>query len=107
MKPKNKFLTTSLARFIASAVCAAVLAGCARPQPPAIRVTPTSASVVALRSALGSGAEAAAAGPVTVAEPTGWATLRGTFKLGGQAPERSPLTVDKDMQVCAPGGKQV
>jgi hypothetical protein len=107
MKPENKFAMTSLVRWLVPGALAAVLGGCARPQPPAITVTPTNASVVALRSALGTGANAAAAAPATVAEPTGWATLRGTFKLTGQAPERSPLTVDKDMQVCAPGGKQV
>jgi hypothetical protein len=108
MKPEHFFATMpALARLTVAGLCAAVLAGCARPQPPAIKVTPTNASVVALRSAFGSGGETAAAGPVTAAEPTGWATLRGTFKLNGQAPERPPLTVDKDMTVCAPGGKQV
>jgi hypothetical protein len=80
--------------------------GCARPQQPAERVQVS--NVVALREAFGGGATgtpAAAAAPL--AEPTGWATLKGTFKLNGAAPPREPLTVDKDQSVCAPGGKQV
>jgi hypothetical protein len=38
-------------------------------------------------------------------EPTGWATLRGVFKLDGAAPSRAPLPVTKDVEVCAPGGR--
>lgn len=88
------------------AVASLLGGGCARPQPPAVQVATT--NVNALRTAFGGAAEsAAAAGEVAAAEPTGWATLKGTFKLAGTAPDRAPLTVDKDLSVCAPGGKQV
>lgn len=40
-------------------------------------------------------------------QPTGYATLRGVFKLQGTAPPNTVLKVDKDMAVCAPGGAQV
>lgn len=83
----------------------APLAGCARSQPPAERVVDT--NVVALRTALGGGATATAVTAGPAAEPTGWATIKGTFKLAGTAPPREPVTVDKDQSVCAPGGKQV
>lgn len=39
--------------------------------------------------------------------PTGFATLRGSFKLDGDPPAPVLLTVDKDTNVCAPGGKPV
>jgi hypothetical protein len=38
---------------------------------------------------------------------TGWATLRGTVKVVGGVPERVPLLVNKDTDVCAPGGERV
>lgn len=41
------------------------------------------------------------------ADPTGWATMTGTFKLIGTAPAATALTVDKDREVCAPGGMTV
>lgn len=88
-------------------VClAALVAGCARQQQPAERAE--RANVVALRTAFGGGAttDNAATAPV-LAEPQGWATIKGTFKLAGTAPAREPLSVTKDQEVCAPGGKQV
>jgi len=38
------------------------------------------------------------------AEPVGWGTLRGAFKLGGSAPARAALKIDKDTSVCGVGG---
>ncbi len=60
-------------------------------------------------SLVGSGGPAATAGGAEKAgpEPIGWATLQGKFVLAGQAPPRQPLKVDKETEVCAPGGKQV
>ena len=40
-------------------------------------------------------------------QPTGWATLRGKFTLASDPPPRQPLKVDKETDVCAPGGVQV
>lgn len=58
-------------------------------------------------SAAGGGAADASANATAQAEPTGWATLTGTFKLVGNAPAPTALTVDKDREVCAPGGMTV
>jgi hypothetical protein len=90
---------------IVSLWCIAALGGCARSLPPAERVATT--NVNALRAAFGSGATEAAVSAAPAAEPTGWATLRGTFKLNGAPPERQPLVVNKDQMVCAPGGRPV
>ena len=49
------------------------------------------------------GGSGAASGP----EPTGWATFKGKFTLAGEAPPRQPLKVDKETDVCAPGGRPV
>jgi hypothetical protein len=48
-------------------------------------------------------------GGAEVATGTGWATLKGSFKLAeGVTPRpRKPLIVNKDTAVCAPGGKSV
>ena len=79
-------------------------AGCARRLPPAERVNIN--NVKALQTALGGDqAVAAEAGPA--AEPKGFATIKGTFKLTGAAPARPALVVDKEQNICAPGGKQV
>lgn len=82
-----------------------VLCGCPRPQVNAVRVNPDNA--LAIRKALGEGKAAAAAGGAEAARPTGWATIRGKFTLDGPAPPRAPVSITKDMQICAPGGKQV
>jgi hypothetical protein len=79
--------------------------GCARRLQPAARVE--TSNVSSLRSALGGSAVEAAPSAAAAAEPTGWATIKGTFKIDGTPPPRAPLTVDKDQSVCAPGGKQV
>src|SRR5438445_726370 len=88
------------------ALLAVLAAGCARYQPPAERVVVS--NVNALRSSLASSAaetSPAAAGPI--ADPTGWATIKGSFKIAGTPPARQPVNVDKDHGVCAPRGKQV
>jgi hypothetical protein len=92
---------------VAGAVMVALLVGegCARPQQPAVKVQ--TQNVSALRTALGGSAVEAAPSAVAAAEPTGWATLKGSFKIDGAAPAPIPLTIDKDQSVCAPGGKQV
>jgi hypothetical protein len=90
----------------ALAVAGLILAGCERPLPPAQQVVPS--NVVALRAVLGAAkAEGSAPAAPTAAEPTGWATLKGHFRIEGEPPPRRPLTVDKDVEVCAPGGRQV
>ena len=68
------------------------------------------ASVVAeIRDGLAAGVQASSAdrAPGQVDEPTGYATLSGTFRLSGQPPAPTALNVNKDVEVCAPGGKTV
>ena len=85
---------------------ALVLVGCERSLAPAVQVSTTDVAV--LRKALGSEEEAAATGTAAAAaEPTGFATFRGRFTLVGNAPERAPLDVNKEQNVCAPGGMKV
>jgi hypothetical protein len=89
---------------LAVGVVVTVFGGCARPLPPAQSANGNNVQV--LRTAFGGGtavkAEAAAA-----AEPTGWATIKGTFKISGSPPELPSIVPDKDQQVCAPGGRPV
>jgi hypothetical protein len=80
-------------------------AGCARRLPPAARVNINNVS--ALRTSLGGDAAASTAVAGPAAEPTGFATITGTFKFTGQPPARRPLVIDKEQNICAPGGKQV
>ncbi len=51
--------------------------------------------------------DASAAASEPSEQPTGFATLKGTFKLDGAAPPRAPIQITKDQSVCAPGGKSV
>jgi hypothetical protein len=96
----------SIRPWIALALAATGVIGCARPQQPAAYVK--TSNVSALRTALGGSAvEASPTAGAAAAEPTGWATLKGSFKIEGAPPPPQPLTVDKDQSVCAPGGKQV
>ncbi len=82
-----------------------LLGGCPRPQVSALRVSPDSAQ--AIRKALGEEKSGAGGSAVEAAKPTGWATIRGKFTLDGAAPSARQLNIDKNQEVCAPGGKQV
>ena len=81
-----------------------LLAGC--PRPMTEPASYTEGNVALLRSAMG-GDQAAAGPAAVVAEPTGWATLRGTFKISGQAPTPATVNVTSDHSVCMPGGRPV
>src|SRR4051812_35064558 len=84
---------------------AALAGGCkVRNTGAAARIDAT--EVALIRKELGGG-ETKAAEVATAAEPSGFATIRGSFKLIGSAPERGTLNVNKDQQVCMPGGKSV
>ena len=64
------------------------------------------AAATALRESLSSGgneASAADAAPVG----TGWATLKGRFLFAGTPAERKALVVDKETEVCTPGGMKL
>jgi hypothetical protein len=80
--------------------------GCARYVPPPLQANRSNVEV--LRTSFGgAAADVAPTTAAPAAEPTGWATLKGTFHLTGQPPARTPLRIDKDQNVCAPGGKPV
>jgi hypothetical protein len=99
----NRFIPVALTWL----ACGLVLcAGCARPVASNPRLS--ASNVNSLKKALGSGtAEAGPATPVAAAEPQGFSTLKGQFTLVGQPPERKPVSITKDPQICAPGGKVV
>ena len=100
----NRLVLFSSALLLAGGALA--MSGCARPVAGDPHVV--ASNVESLKKAFG--AAAAQAGPAAVAavaEPTGWSTLRGKFVLAGTPPARSPLKIDKDQGVCAPGGKTV
>ena len=79
--------------------------GCARSLPDSAYVN--AANVKTLREAFQAGKTTGGdAAATTSAEPTGWATFKGVFKVSG-APQPLPLSVTKDTAVCAPGGKAV
>ncbi|MCE9525886.1 MAG: hypothetical protein K8R36_07510 [Planctomycetales bacterium] len=83
---------------------AALAAGCGRYSGTAASLD--QGEVSQLRKALGEGA-AAKTEVAVAAEPTGFATISGSFKLEGSAPAMAPLAINKDMAVCMPGGKPV
>lgn len=99
------FRANSFTLPLLAAVLLALAAGCPRPVTEAERVNVK--NVALLKKAFGGDAVASTAEPVIAAEPTGWATIRGSFKLNGEVPPRQPLVVDKEQDICAPGGKQV
>ena len=68
---------------------------------------PNSADAAKIRSGFEVGVPTDSASAASTASPTGFATLRGSFKLEGDPPAPVMLTVDKDTNVCAPGGKPV
>ncbi len=84
-----------------------LILGCDAPRPAA--PAPDMTRAVAIRAAMGGGEASTSsetgvpAGP----QPTGWATLKGTFKVVGDVPSPLKLNIDKDTQVCAPAGRTV
>lgn len=83
----------------------AALAGCNR-LPADVEANETRWTVI--REAVDAGGAATATSTNTnVGTPTGWATLKGKFKVNGSGPPRVVLSVEKDKEVCAPAGKQV
>ena len=71
---------------------------------------PDMTRAIELREHLGGGAASSADSGSDFssgAQPTGWATLKGNFKFVGDAPKPATLMVEKDTEVCAPGGKQI
>lgn len=74
----------------------AALCGCARPLPPDF--APDLQLAGKLRQAIGGDAAAAEGGPAA-AEPTGWATVKGRFRLTAPV-TLPPISVTKDQAIC-------
>ena len=84
---------------------ALLVAGCQRQMPPD-RAADYS-TYISIRASLGGAAGGAAeADTANASQPTGWATLTGSFQLDGPAPPRQPLTIEKEVDICAPGGNR-
>ncbi|MDA1052019.1 MAG: hypothetical protein O3C40_16255 [Planctomycetota bacterium] len=99
-------LSTRNACLVIAACTVVPLCGCKRVLPPSVAVN--DATIKSVRDVLEEGVASGGSGEAAVlADPTGWATLSGTFKINGAVPPNPPLKVDKDVEVCAPGGKQV
>jgi len=80
------------------------MAGCGKPPGAVPRIDESQARALYLTLLSGEG-EAADAGPAQ--ERTGWATITGRFRLQGDPPAPRQLVVNRDMAVCAPGGRAV
>jgi hypothetical protein len=85
---------------------AVAVAGCGSKLP--VDRPPNMGHAMTIREAIDAGAVSGGGAAKASVEPTGWATLSGTFKLVGAPPAPEQLDVKGgDLAVCAPGGKAV
>jgi len=89
-------------RWLTLAALLAVFVGCDHPAE--LGPVADATAVVRIREALG-GTEGDAGSSEEAPVGTGWATIKGRFIFGADAPEMPPYSVNKDQEVCAPGGK--
>ncbi|MCP4193246.1 MAG: hypothetical protein GY768_21760 [Planctomycetaceae bacterium] len=68
---------------------------------------PNGETVLKIQDGFEVGEVAKSTDTTNVSSPTGFATLRGTFKLEGNPPTLPVMNVDKDTNICAPGGETV
>jgi hypothetical protein len=92
-------------RIAVVAVLMVGLVGCSRSVP--MGPAPNLELAEELREALGGGMVADAGDEDAASTGTGWATLRGRFVFDGTPPQRKPLVINKNLDVCAPGGVPV
>jgi hypothetical protein len=97
-------LTNRTAILLLAVVVATTALGCERTTAPKLD---SDSTAFALRKAFDKGAGSTAGAATVLAEPTGWATLKGSFTLVGTAPQLSVVNIVKDNAICAPGGIQV
>ncbi|MGY8767608.1 MAG: hypothetical protein ACKVH8_04115 [Pirellulales bacterium] len=80
--------------------------GCGRSLPGQVATRKT--EVLNIRKALGEGVETSSSTDAAdVLEPTGYVTLRGSFKISGTPPVNPKLLVDRDQEFCEPNGMEV
>ncbi len=77
--------------------------GCGGYSAPEVSANLNDAEVIRDELQGGAGGRAVAA----VADPTGWANLKGSFKLKGSPPGLTKLDITQDKSVCQPGGSPV
>lgn len=65
------------------------------------------AKVEEIRDALGGAGGTDNGGGASAEQPTGFATWSGRITLTGTPPANPPLVMDKEREICAPGGQQV
>lgn len=84
-----------------------MVSGCGTRLPADVVANMTEANALRLDFEEAAGGAGGGASEATAAEPTGWANFTGAFKVVGARPQPGLLKIDKEMDVCAPGGKQV
>ncbi len=89
---------------IVAGLALVVPAGCRRSVASPVRYS--ASNVAVLRTALGS-TTAAAAEATAAAQPTGWGTLKGVFKMVGTPPSPAQINITSDHAVCRPGNRPV
>lgn len=106
--PRRYIVELSMSHFrseLLVAVCILTLglaSGCERSLAGASAVNTSTAR--AIREKIESTGAKAGSGNVAAAEPTGFATISGSFRVDGSVPAAAALKVDKDLEVCAAGG---
>lgn len=90
--------------FVSLALLLAAVVGCGPGRVSAPVADAGAAS--ALRETLSAGGESVAAAEAAPVG-TGWATLKGKFLFAGTPGERKALVVDKETEVCTPGGMKL
>jgi hypothetical protein len=85
----------------------AVVTACGCAKSDAVQIVGDSTVAEEIRQKLVAGGDESEGGAASTAEPTGWATLRGTFKVSGTPRKNPVLSITSDKAVCQPGGAPV
>src|SRR5262245_3655295 len=103
MKETAMRSTTSLAVLLLAIGALPMVAGCADRVSAGPRAQADKVDEIRKTLAAGAPAESSgeAAGDEAATEATGWATIKGTFKVDGAGPTAGKITADKDPEVCA------
>jgi hypothetical protein len=85
-------------------VCILILMAMTPPRYPA-NVAASEKNAERIRDSIEANSGGPGGGGEVLADPNGWATITGTFKVNGQVP-RGVVNGEKDWEVCAPGGQK-
>jgi len=96
-RSKEPYTMRKLNRAILLFAVVVVFAGCPRQQPP--DYAPDLRVAAQLRTAIGGDAAAATETAKEIANPTGWATVKGRFRLSAPV-TLPPISVTKDQAIC-------